>query len=393
MRRTQQQPRKASFLSPPGRRKNARRQEKHALNLQQLRSLRETARQRYNLTEVAQVLHTSQPGVSRQIRELENELGVALFQRVGKRLVGLTAPGERVLPIVERLLQSAEQLRRVGHDFARERSGRLAIAATHSQARYTLPHAVRDFRAEHPDVMLHLRQGSPQQVATWLLGGGGAKRHAPQGPKCLPGGPPHNATPTEALAQHAALATLPCYRWTHVVLVPQAHPLALAQAQGQPLTLADLAAHPLISYEPGFTGRAHIDTAFAAAGLKPDFALVAMDADVIKTYVTLGLGVGIVAAVAYQPERDAPLVALDARHLFAANLTRLAVRCNAQLREVDYEFIRAFASPLTREVVDAALNPPASGELSGRHPPSRTAAAVTNAHRIAGRTATTPGTA
>jgi LysR family cys regulon transcriptional activator len=175
--------------------------------------------------------------------------------------------------------------------------------------------------------------------------------------------------------------------------VPQAHPLALAQAQGQPLTLADLAAHPLISYEPGFTGRAHIDNAFAAAGLKPDFALVAMDADVIKTYVTLGLGVGIVAAVAYQPERDAPLVALDARHLFAANLTRLAVRCNAQLREVDYEFIRAFASPLTREVVDAALNPPASGELSGRHPPSRTAAAVTNAHRIAGRTATTPGTA
>lgn len=325
------------------------------MNLQQLRSLRETAHQRYNLTEVAQVLHTSQPGVSRQIRELENELGVALFQRVGKRLVGLTAPGERVLPIVERLLQSAEELRRVGHDFARERSGRLTIAATHSQARYTLPHAVRDFRAEHPDVTLHLRQGSPQQVARWLLDGEADIGIA-----------------TEALAQHAALATLPCYRWTHVVLVPPEHPLALAQVQGKPLTLAALASHPLISYEPGFTGRGHIDAAFAAAGLKPDFALVAMDADVIKTYVSLGLGVGIVAAVAHQPERDTPLLALDARHLFAANLTRLAVRRNTLLREVDYEFIRAFASPLTREVVQAALHAdPAEGESrTGRRPAS-----------------------
>jgi LysR family transcriptional regulator, cys regulon transcriptional activator len=333
---------------------------KPALNLQQLRSLRETARQRYNLTEVAQVLHTSQPGVSRQIRELEDELGVALFRRSGKRLIGLTAPGERVLPIVERMLQSAEQLRRVGRDFARERSGSLTIAATHSQARYTLPHAVRDFRADHPGVLLQLRQGSPVQVARWLLDGQADIGIA-----------------TEALARHGTLATLPCYRWTHVVLVPDGHALARDAAAGQPLTLASLAAHPLISYEPGFTGRAHIDAAFTGAGLKPEFALIATDADVIKTYVALGLGVGIVAAVAYQADRDAPLLALEARHLFAPNVTRLAVPRGAQLREVDYEFIRAFASPLTREVVQAALDaPPTGGSRSHKQNPSRTDCAL-----------------
>lgn len=314
------------------------------MNLQQLRSLRETARQGYNLTEAAQVLHTSQPGVSRQIRELEDELGVALFRRAGKRLVGLTAPGERVLPIAERVLQSAEQLRRVGRDFAREHAGSLTIAATHSQARYTLPHTVRDFLVDHPGVQLHLRQGSPQQVARWLV-----RSDADIG------------IATDALADQGALVTLPCYRWTHVVLVRGDHPLAHAADAGQPLTLAALAAHPLITYEPGFTGRARIDAAFQAAGLKPELALVATDADVIKTYVLLDLGVGIVAAVAYQPARDAPLRALDARHLFAPNVTHLAVRRGASLREVDYAFIRAFASPLTREAVDGALNAPAGG--------------------------------
>lgn len=311
------------------------------MNLQQLRSLREAARQHYNLTEVAQALHTSQPGVSRQIRELEDELGIALFRRAGKRLVGLTAPGERLLPIIERLLHSTEQLKRAGHDYARERTGRLTVAATHSQARYALPHAVRDFRAGLPDVQLLLRQGSPQQVARWLLDGLADIGIA-----------------TEALAQHAALATLPCYRWTHLVLVPPGHPLG--RTDNTELTLHDLAAFPLISYEPGFTGRSHIDAAFAAAGLRPEFALVAMDADVIKTYVRLGLGVGIIAAVAYDPQRDAPLQALEARHLFEPNLTRLAVRRDALLRDVDYAFIAAFAPPLTREVVRAALDADAS---------------------------------
>ena len=308
----------------------------NGVNLQQLRSVRETARQHYNLTDVAHALHTTQPGVSRQIRELEDELGITLFQRVGKRLVGLTAPGERVLPIVERLLHSTEQLRRVGSDYASERGGILTVASTHSQSRYALPPAVRDFRAEHPDVQLQLRQGSPQQVARWLLDGEADIGIA-----------------TEALARHAALATMPCYRWTHLVLVPPGHPLE--QPVGTPLTLQQLAAYPLVSYEAGFTGRSQIDAAFDAAGLKPHFALVAMDADVIKTYVSLGLGVGIVAAVAYQAERDAPLIALDARHLFAANVTRVALRRQAQLRDVDFDFIRTFAPPLTREVVQSAL--------------------------------------
>jgi LysR family transcriptional regulator, cys regulon transcriptional activator len=307
------------------------------LNLQQLRSAREASRQHYNLTEVAQALHTSQPGVSRQIRELEDELGLALFRRVGKRLVGLTAPGEKLMPIVERLLQSTEHLRRAGHDYARERSGRLTVAATHSQARYTLPQAVRDFSAGNPAVQLFMRQGSPQQVARWLLDG-----HADIG------------IATEALALHAGLATLPCYRWTHVVLVPPGHALEAVAGDGA-LTLDALAAYPLISYEPGFTGRAHIDAAFAAAGLQPEFALVAMDSDVIKTYVRLGLGVGIIAAVAFQPQRDAPLRAIEAQHLFAANLTRLAVRRDRLLRDVDYAFIECFAPPLTRDVVGAAL--------------------------------------
>jgi LysR family cys regulon transcriptional activator len=312
---------------------------KALLNFQQLRSVRETTRQRYNLTEVAQALRASQPGISRQIRELESELGVALFQREGKRLVGLTAPGERMLPIVERLLQSAEGLRRAGRDYARERSGQLTVATTHAQARYALPHAVCDFRAAHPGVQLQLRQGSPQQVARWLLDGEADIGIA-----------------TEALAQQGALATLPCHHWTHVVLVPPGHALV----EAGPLTLATLARHPLISYESSFSGRSHIDEAFSAAGLKPDFTLVAMDADVIKTYVRLGLGVGIMAALAYRPERDAPLVALDARHLFAANLTRLAVRRGALLRDIDFAFIGAFAAPLTREVVQAALSADAS---------------------------------
>jgi LysR family cys regulon transcriptional activator len=241
-----------------------------------------------------------------------------------------------VLPIVERLLHSTEQLRRVGSDYASERGGILTVASTHSQSRYALPPAVRDFRAQHPDVQLQLRQGSPQQVARWLLDGEADIGIA-----------------TEALARHAALATMPCYRWTHLVLVPPGHPLE--QPVGTPVTLRQLAAYPLVSYEAGFTGRSQIDAAFDAAGLKPHFALVAMDADVIKTYVALGLGVGIVAAVAYQAERDAPLVALDARHLFAANVTRVALRRQAQLRDVDFDFIRTFAPPLTREVVQSAL--------------------------------------
>ncbi len=308
------------------------------MNFQQLRSVREAVRQGFNLTVVAEVLHTSQPGVSRQIRELEDELGIQLFERAGKRLTGLTPPGVTVLPIVERLLQEADNLKRAGGEFAAQGRGRLTIAATHSQARYALPLAVRDFSAAHPQVELHLHQGTPQQVAELLLVGTADIGVA-----------------TEALASYPGLLALPCYQWTHCVVVPAGHPLAQAAAQGQALTLPRLAQFPIITYEPGYTGRRHIDDAFQRQGLVPNVVLSAMDADVIKTYVELGMGVGIIAAIAFDETRDAPLQALDARHLFASNMTRLAIRRGAFLRGYVYEFISTFASPLTRAVVDGAL--------------------------------------
>lgn len=305
------------------------------MNFQQLRSVREAQRRGFNLTEVAQALHTSQPGVSRQIRELEDELGIDIFVRAGKRLTGLTEPGRNVMPIVERLLREAENLRRAGEDFARADSGHLRIAATHSQARYALPPAVRDFRSTHPEVSLQFTQGSPQQVARLLMDGEADIGIA-----------------TEALTLHPELLTLPCYRWTHTVLVPPDHPLATES--DQPLTLERLAQFPIITYETGYTGRSHIDEAFARAGVDLNVVLVAMDADVIKTYVELGLGVGIVAAIAYDEERDRLLRAIDARHLFADNLTRLAVRRDAYLRDYVYAFIETFAPPLSRELVEQA---------------------------------------
>ncbi|MEI8302065.1 MAG: CysB family HTH-type transcriptional regulator [Burkholderiales bacterium] len=311
------------------------------MNFQQLRSVRETVRRGFNLTQVAQVLHTSQPGVSRQIRELEDELGVVLFHRAGKRLTGLTGPGQAVLPIIESLLQQAGNLRRASEDFAAQGRGTLTIAATHSQARYALPPAVRDFSAAHPEVALHIHQGSPRQIAQWLIDGDADIGIA-----------------TEALAEFPELAALPCYRWTHSVIVPRDHALALAQARGEALTLARLAEFPIVTYETGFTGRRHIDDAFGRAGLPLNIVLSAMDADVIKTYVELGMGVGIIAAIAHDESRDAALAAIDARHLFAVNLTRLAVRRGSYLRDYVYAFIAQFAPTLGRAVVEAAMAEP-----------------------------------
>lgn len=309
-----------------------------SVNFQQLRSVREAVRQGFNLTLVAEALHTSQPGVSRQIRELEDELGIPLFHRAGKRLTGLTPPGLTVLPIIERLLLDAENLRRAGAEFAGQDRGTLTIAATHSQARYALPPAVRDFAAAHPNVQLRLHQGSPRQVAELLI-----ERAADIG------------IATEALAGYSELVALPCYQWTHTVIVPPAHPLAEDKRRGSPPTLARLAQFPIITYEPGYTGRSHIDEAFQRQGLQLNIVLSAMDADVIKTYVELGMGVGIIAAIAHDDQRDAQLVAIDARHLFASNMTRLALRRGAFLRGYVYEFIHTFASPLTREVIDQAM--------------------------------------
>ncbi|MDD0840277.1 CysB family HTH-type transcriptional regulator [Curvibacter sp. HBC61] len=303
------------------------------MNFQQLRSVRETVRCGFNLTEVAHSLHTSQPGVSRQIRELEEELGIELFVRAGKRLTGLTDPGQHVLPIIERMLLDSANLRKAGQEFVAQQNGLLSIAATHSQARYALPAAVQEFRAQFPNVKLNLHQGSPRQVAEMLLSGEADVGIA-----------------TEALAQYDALLALPCYRWTHSVIVQPGHPLLDA-----PLTLERLAQWPLITYDNGFTGRSHIDEAFGQRQQAANIVLTAMDADVIKTYVELGMGVGIVASIAYEAERDTGLRAIDAGHLFGINLTRLAVRRGSYLRGYVYAFIESFAPTLNRAIVEKAL--------------------------------------
>jgi LysR family cys regulon transcriptional activator len=303
------------------------------MNFQQLRSVREAVRCGFNLTEVAHSLHTSQPGVSRQIRELEEELGIELFVRAGKRLTGLTEPGGHVLPIIERVLMESTNLRHAGQEFVARQSGLLSVAATHSQARYALPMAVQEFRAQFPGVKLHLHQGSPKQVAQMLLSGEVDVGIA-----------------TEALGDYPQLVALPCYRWTHSVIVPPGHALLDA-----PLTLEALTRHPLITYDTGFTGRTRIDQAFDDAGHEPNIVLTAMDADVIKTYVQLGMGVGIVAGIAYEAERDTQLRALDAGPLFGINLTKLAVRRGTYLRGYVHAFIESFAPTLVREVVEQAL--------------------------------------
>jgi len=227
----------------------------------------------------------------------------------------------------------------VGRDSCNpDAQGALRIAATHSQARYALPAGVRDFRVQHPQVQLHLHHGSPQQVARMLIDGDADIGIA-----------------TEALAQYGELLALPCYRWTHSVVVPPGHVLADEAAAGRPLTLQRLGEFPLITYEAGYTGRSHIDDAFGKVGLAPQIVLEAMDADVIKTYVELGMGVGIVAAIAFDDTRDTLLRAIDARHLFAANMTRLAIRRGSYQRDYVYAFISTFAAPLTRERAQRAL--------------------------------------
>ncbi|MFL6672457.1 MAG: CysB family HTH-type transcriptional regulator [Massilia sp.] len=308
------------------------------MNFQQLRSVREAARRGYNLTDVANALFTSQPGVSRQIRELEDELGVVIFERNGKRLTGLTGPGKGILSIVERLLVEAENLRQASREYADQDNGTLTVAVTHTQARYALPQVVQAFRAAFPSVRIALQQSAPEHIAEWVLSGKADIGIA-----------------TEGLSAFPELVSFPCYRWSHLVVAPDGHPL-LAKT---PLRLDDLAAYPLITYDVGFTGRSHIDAAFAEAGVVPDMTLTAMDSDVIKQYVSLGMGVGIVASMAFDHGRDKGLRAIEASHLFAPNVTRLAVRRGAYLRAYAYHFIERFAPGLTRAQIESALHPAA----------------------------------
>jgi LysR family cys regulon transcriptional activator len=318
------------------------------MNFQQLRSVREAVRRGFNLTDVAAALHTSQPGVSRQIRELEEELRIEIFERAGKRLTRLTEPGKTVLPIIERILEDAQNLQNAADNFSAQDSGELTIAATHSQARYALPGAVSDFRSLYPHVTLNLHQGSPHQIAQLLINGEADIGIA-----------------TEALAEYEQLVALPCYRWTHCVIAPKGHALL----DGQPLTLERLGAYPIVTYEPGFTGRSHIDAAFAREGRTPHIVISAMDADVVKTYVALGLGVGIVAGFAFDEDRDRELGAIEAGHLFAINTTRLAIRRGTLLRNYALSFIETFAPSLNAAAVQDALA--AAGER-GALPARRT---------------------
>jgi LysR family cys regulon transcriptional activator len=304
------------------------------MNFQQLRSIREAARRGYNLTEVANVLFTSQPGVSRQIRELEEELGVEIFERNGKRLTGLTNPGKGILPIIDRLLLEAENLRQASEEYSGETSGTLTVATTHTQARYVLPKVVQAFRTACPDVRVALQQSSPEHIAEWVLSGKADIGIA-----------------TEGLSQFDGLVSFPCYRWSHVIVVPEGHPLLDYSTVG----LEQLAAYPLITYDVGFTGRSHIDTAFKTAGFATDIVLTAMDSDVIQQYVSLGLGVGIVASMAVEHGRENGLRPIDATHLFAPNVTRLAVRRGAYLRSYTYDFILRFAPELSLADIEAAM--------------------------------------
>ena len=304
------------------------------MKLQQLRYLVEVENCRLNVSEAAATLFTSQPGVSKQIALLEEELGVRVFERSGKRLTAVTPAGRPVLDQARRVLREASNLTRIGAEYSGGTSGELTIATTHTQARYALPEAVRQFVARHPKVKLHVQQGSPIQVAEWLLKGAAELGIA-----------------TEALDQHGELVTLPCYQWSHSVVVPRKHPLLAHEG----LTIAALAEFPLVTYDATFTGRSRIDRAFERLGLRPNVVLTAIDSDVIKTYVELGLGVGIIAEMAYDPDRDAGLAALPARHLFENNTTRLGFRRDLWLRRADYDFIELFAPQLTQAMVDAAV--------------------------------------
>ena len=310
------------------------------MNFQQLRSVQETLRQNLNLTQVALALHTSQPGVSKQIRELEDELGVQIFVRNGKRLTGLTPPGRAVLQWVERVLAEQQNLKRAAADFAEEKTGTLTIGTTHTQARYSLPPAIRSFKRRFPLVELSIIQGTPSHIAALVMGG--------QADVCIA---------TETIAQHPGLVGLPCHRWHHIVVTPAKHPLLALKRP----SLQDLAQYPIVTYDGAFAGRSTINQAFAAAGLEPHVVLSAVDSDVIKTYVRLGMGVGIVAEMAVR--EDAPGGDLASRplgHLFGQNVTRIAFKRGAYLRNYVYSFAELLSDRLNRPLLERAMSGDAS---------------------------------
>ncbi|EKF73038.1 transcriptional regulator CysB [Alcanivorax hongdengensis A-11-3] len=311
------------------------------MKLQQLRYIWEVARHDLNVSATAAALFTSQPGISKQIRMLEDELGVEVFARSGKHLTHITPAGEAILSIAGDILQRTESIRRVAQEYRDEARGDLSIATTHTQARYALPPVIKDFTGSFPDVSLHMHQGTPMQISEMAANG-----------------TVDFAIATEALELFSDLIMMPCYRWNRTVVVPEGHPLT----EVKPLTLEALAEFPIVTYVFGFTGRSKLDDAFADRGLEPKVVFTAADADVIKTYVRLGMGVGIIAHMAVDPIEDKGLVALDAGHLFEASTTRIGFRKGTFMRGFMYEFLQTFAPHLTRELVDAAIAAPNKDE-------------------------------
>ena len=301
------------------------------MKLRQLRYIHEVSRRGLNVMAASMALFTSQPGVSKQIRVLEEELGVDIFERSGKHLTQVTPAGRRILEHTQRVLTEIENISRIAGEYRDTDAGDLAIATTHTQARYALPGVVSAFTGRYPKVSLHLHQGSPVQIS-----------------KIAAEGQADFAIATEAMDLYDQLVMLPCYRWNRCVLVKPEHPLA----QLAELTLEDVAKYPIVTYTFGFNGRSQLDKAFGARGLKPNLMLTAVDADVIKTYVRLGLGVGIVADMAYDPQTDSDLVRLPAGHLFESSTTHIGFRRGMFLRGYMYDFIQLFAPHLSRDVVD-----------------------------------------
>lgn len=305
------------------------------MKLQQLRYICEVAKHDLNVSATAQSLFTSQPGISKQIRLLEDELGVEVFARSGKHLTRVTQAGEAVLAIAGDILRQVEAIKQVAQEYSDEKKGSLAVATTHTQARYALPRVISDFIHDYPDVSLHMHQGTPVQIS-----------------ELASNGTVDFAIATEALSHFSNLIMMPCYRWNRSIVVPKAHPLA----QCYPLTLEQVAQYPIVTYVFGFTGRSKLDDAFQRAGLEPKVVFTAVDSDVIKTYVRLGLGVGIIASMAYEPEADSDLVCLDASHLFESSTTKIGFRRGTFLRGYMYDFIRTFAPHLDRQLVDRAVD-------------------------------------
>lgn len=304
------------------------------MKLHQLRYISEVVKQGLNISAAAEALHTSQPGVSKQIQLLEDELSLQIFERHGKRLTGVTEPGRNIVELAERVMRDMENIKRVGDEFSHEDIGTLTIATTHTQARYRLPAAVKAFMEKYPEVKLNIHQGNPTQVAEQVESGEADIGIA-----------------TEAISHFDKILCLPAYQWNRCVVVPPEHPLI----KDVPLTLKKLTQYPLITYDFAFTGGSLVSSVFEKEGLEPNVVLTAIDADVIKTYVSLGLGVGLLAGMAYDAERDTNLVALDAKHLFPDSVTYVGIRRDAYLRKFAYDFIQLLAPHFDRKAVTEAL--------------------------------------